>query len=362
MSDVIFIGQNWNGGGLNIRTKFSKGGGTWAHKYQVLGDGSGVHSHPAHVGDVDGDGKADLVFIGQNWNGAGLNIRTKLSNGDGTWVHKYQVQGDGSGVHVYPSHIGDVNGDGKADLIFVGQNWNGAGLNIRTKFSNGDGTWVHKYQVQGDGSGVHVYPSHIGDVNGDGKTDLIFIGQNWNGAGLNIRTKLSNGDGTWTHKYQVQGDGSGVHSYPSHVGDVNGDGKDDLVFVGQNWNGAGLNIRTKLSNGDGTWTHKYQVLGDGSGVHTYPSHIGDVNGDGKADLVFVGQNWSGAGLNIRTKLSNGDGTWTAIHEVLGDGSGVHTQPALTGDFNNDDKMDILFVGQNWSGGGLNMRTKFAQLF
>jgi len=82
--------------------------------------------------------------------------------------------------------------------------------------------------------------------------------------------------------------------------------------------------------------------------------------------VFVGQNWSGAGLNIRTKLSNGDGTWTAIHEVLGDGSGVnnliHTQPALTGDFNNDDKMDILFVGQNWSGGGLNMRTKFAQFF
>ena len=192
--------------------------------------------------------------------------------------------------------------------------------------------------------------------------DVIFVGQNWNGGGLNVRTKFSNGGGTWTSKYQVLGDGSGVHQYPAHIGDVNGDGKADLVFIGQNWSGGGLNIRTKLSNGDGTWTSKYQVLGDGAGVHQHRSYFGDVNGDGKADLVFVGQNWSGRGLNIRTKLSNGDGTWAATSEVLKDGSGVHVNIPLAGDFNNDNKMDILFYGQNWSGLGLNMRPKFAQFY
>ncbi len=40
----------------------------------------------------------------------------------------------------------------------------------------------------------------------------------------------------------------GVHKYPSLVGDFNGDGRDDLAFIGQNWNGRGLNIRTKFSN------------------------------------------------------------------------------------------------------------------
>ena len=141
----------------------------------------------------------------------------------------------------------------------------------------------------GDGGGVHKYPVLAGDFNGDGKKDLAFMGQNWSGKGLNIRTKFSNGVGGWLPKHSVQGDGSGIHKYPALVGDVNGDGKDDIVFIGQNWNGPGLNIRTKISNGDGTWMHKYNVQGDGSGVHAYPCHIGDVNGDGKADLVFVGQ-------------------------------------------------------------------------
>jgi hypothetical protein len=226
--------------------------------------------------DVNGDGLSDIIFVGQNWNGPGLNIRTKFSNGDGTWTHKSDVQGDGSGVHAYPTLTGDVDDDGQTDLIFVGQNWNGPGLNIRTKFSNGDGTWTHVYDVQGDGSGVHVYPASTGDVDGDGKTDLIFVGQNWNGTGLNIRTKFSNGDGTWTHVYDVQGDGSGVHTYPMLLGTVDYDYRTDLIFVGQNWNGTGLNIRTKFSNGDGTWTHVYDVQGDGSGVHTYPALTGPI--------------------------------------------------------------------------------------
>ena len=115
------------------------------------------------------------------------------------------------------------------------------------------------------------------------------------------------------------GDGSGVHAHPALTGDVNGDGLMDIVFVGQNWSGGGLNIRTKLSNGNGTWTSRSQVLGDGSGVHTHSALTGDVNGDGHMDIVFVGQNWSGGGLNIRTKLSNGNGTWISQSQVLGDG-------------------------------------------
>ena len=196
-------------------------------------------------------------------------------------------------MHTYPTLTGDVNKDGMTDLIFVGQNWNGTGLNICTKLSNGDGTWKSEAQVLGDGPGVHTYPALTGDVDGDGMTDLIFVGQNWNGTGLNIRTKLSNGDGTWKSEAQVLGDGPQVHTYPALTGDVNKDGMTDLIFVGQNWNGTGLNIRTKLSNGDGTWKSEAQVLGDGPGVHTYPALTGDVDGDGMTDLIFVGYGWSG---------------------------------------------------------------------
>ncbi|MFC5044799.1 FG-GAP-like repeat-containing protein [Aquimarina hainanensis] len=359
--DLIFVGQNWSGAGLNVRTKLSNGDGTWTATSDVLGDGIGVHTYPTHVGDVNGDGKADLVFVGQNWSGAGLNVRTKLSNGDGTWTAVSDILGDGIGVHTYPSHIGDVNGDGKADLVFVGQNWSGAGLNIRTKLSNGDGTWTAISNVQGDGVSVHTHPSHMGDVNGDGKADLVFVGQNWSGTGLNVRTKLSNGDGTWTHTSAILGDGAGVHTYPSHMGDVNGDGKDDLVFIGQNWSGAGLNIRTKLSNGDGTWTHKSDIQGDGIGVHSYPTLTGDFNGDCLMDIAFVGRNWGCAdALFIRTKLSNGDGSWTHYHELQGDGAGVLEYPVIAADVADSSNADLVFVGQNWNDSGLHIRTKAAQ--
>jgi hypothetical protein len=356
-SDLIFVGQNWSGPGLNIRTKIAQGDGNWTAHSQAPGDGSGVHSYPALTGDVNGDGRTDLIFAGQGWDGPGLNIRCKISNGDGTWRHHAQVLGDGTAVHTYPALSGDVNGDGRTDLVFVGQGWSGAGLNVRTKLSNGDGTWSSRSQVLGDGSGVHSYPTLAGDVNGDGKTDLIFVGLGWDGPGLNIRVKISNGDGTWTHHGQVPGDGSAVLSYPVLTGDFNGDGKTDLGFVGQGWSGAGLNIRTKLSNGDGTWVNRSQVLGDGPGVHTYPALTGDVNGDGRTDIVFAGQGWSGAGLNIRAKLSNGDGAWTNHAQVLGDGPGVHSHPALAGDTNADGRADVVFVGEDWSGPGLNVRTK-----
>lgn len=91
--------------------------------------------NPALVGDVDGDCKADLMFLGQDWDGAGLNVRVKGSNGSGTWSAFEQVLRDGPGVHQYRTLVGDVDGDGGSDLIFVGQNCDGSGLNIRVKRS-----------------------------------------------------------------------------------------------------------------------------------------------------------------------------------------------------------------------------------
>ena len=71
-----------------------------------MGDGSGVHTHNALLGDIDGNNLADIIFVGQNWSGAGLNIRTKLSNGAGGFVAVSDVQGDGPGIHTYSAHSG----------------------------------------------------------------------------------------------------------------------------------------------------------------------------------------------------------------------------------------------------------------
>jgi hypothetical protein len=266
--------------------------------------------------DITADRRADLIFLGQQRGGLKIQVGVAQPSSRIFTTLASALVGDGPDIFSYRPLLGDVNADRRFDLVFIGQDWSGAGLNIRTKLSKGDGTWTSASEVLGDGPGVHTYPALIGDVNGDNRSDLVFVGQGWSGAGLNIRTKLSKGDGTWTSASEVLGDGPGVHTYPTLIGDVNADSLSDLVFVGQGWSGAGLNIRTRLSKGDGTWTSASEVLGDGPGVHTYPTLIGNVDGDNRSDLVFVGTDWDSAGLNIRSKLSRGDGTWTSSTQVL----------------------------------------------
>jgi hypothetical protein len=352
--DLIFVLQAGEAG-LEVRVKRSNCDGTWQEWSQVLGDGPGVHTYPALTGDVDGDGCTDLIFVVQAGD-AGLQIRVKRSNCDGTWQEWSQMLGDASVIHTYPTLTGDVDGDGCTDLIFVGQDWSSAGLNIRVKRSNCDGTWQEWHQVLGDASVIHTYPTLTGDVDGDGCTDLIFVGHDWSSAGLNIRVKRSDCSGAWQEWHQVLGDASVIHTYPTLTGDVDGDGCTDLIFVGQDWSGAGLNVRVKRSNCDGTWQEWHQVLGDGLGVHTYPALTGDIDGDSCTDLIFVLQAGD-AGLEVRVKRSDCDGAWQEWYQVLGDGPAVHTYPTLPGDVNGDRKTDLTFVGQDWSGPYLNIRTK-----
>ena len=169
--------------------------------------------------------------------------------------------------------------------------------------SNGDGTFTPHEFVIADGTQVYEHPTLTGDVNGDGKTDLMFV---YHDAvrGSVVRTKMSNGDGTFTPHEFVIADGNQVYAYPILTGDINGDGKTDLIFNGQGWQGCGLNIRVKLSAGDGTWCPGWQLLGDGSGVHQYTTMTGYINDDKKTDLIFTFNDIS-KGLIIRSKISNG---------------------------------------------------------
>lgn len=357
-ADLIFTFWTDNPSSLHIRTKFSNGDGTWWWREQITGDGSAVGT--PIVGDVNGDGKADLVFAFQVSDG--LHVRTKLSNGDGTWNQKEQILGDGAPLGyciqyvtcpagTYPyimPKIADVDGDGRSDLVFAFQGPNGSGLYVRTKLSNGDGTWLGREQVLGDGGGVGV--PLVGDVDGDGRSDLVFSFSPGDGY-LHIRTKLSYGDGTWLQREQLLADGSGV-GYP-YMGDVNGDGKADLIYSFYGIDGSGLHIRSKFSKGDGTWGEAEQITADGDIGKPY---VGDANGDGKADLMysyFV----DGSGLHVRTKLSKGDGSWQQQEQTLADGSGVGKP--LVGDANGDGRADLIYAFNTDPNVGLVVRSKFS---
>ncbi|MBL1422349.1 MAG: VCBS repeat-containing protein [Alphaproteobacteria bacterium] len=109
-------------------------------------------------------------------------------------------------------------------------------------------------------------------------------------------------------------------------------------------NDEGLTIKTKFSNGDGSYNSHEEFMGDGAGIwdDNVPL-VADYNDDGVSDIAFVFSD-ADVGLQIRTKISNGDGGYSSSEQILGDAQEVWNNGGATvGDFNNDGKSDIVLV-------------------
>src|SRR2546426_6435413 len=111
----------------------------------------------------------------------------------------------------------------------------------------------------------------IGDLNGDGKSDLAVA--NYDPGTVSVL--LGNGDGTFEAKRDYSM-GSGPYSVA--IGDLNGDGRPDLATANVNSN----TVSVLLGNGDGTFGPKSE---NGRGWCRDSVEIGDVNGDGKQELA-----------------------------------------------------------------------------
>jgi hypothetical protein len=292
------------------------------------------------VGDVNGDGRTDLIHITENPG----QIITWLSNGDGTFgFASYVSSGDQKllGDSTVTWFVGDFNGDGRADLAHVTTNSG----QVITWLSNGDGSFNVASYISGGDRDLHGLATNswlAGDVNGDGKTDLIHVTTN----GGQVINWLSVGDGSYNVVSEFSTSDTDMTG-TWMVGDFNGDGKADLVHI-THADAPGL-VATWLSRGDGVGV---DVAGFNSGADqllygdsTVGWQVGDVNGDGKTDLIHVTTNTG----QVIDWLSVGDGSYD-IQGYTSSGDemlrGESTIAFLVGDVDGDGKADILHITTN----------------
>ena len=337
--------------------------------------------------DVNGDGRADLVYAGCVPSGTGclLQVEALIAAGDGSWKpwwpQRFSWPDTAPGSpQIVPM---DVNGDDRTDLVAlmndVRPNPTGDDLRIHTLLAQ-DNAMAPFAQVPEKAPPAEVGSNTAGwramDINGDGRADLVKVDQD--DDGVKVETLFATGNGDWLPSITSTPAGNdtwtGIPATDTsswRAADVNGDGKADLVHLavkpakkavnpGEKDTPARLQLHALLSDGDGSWTQRpWPPPGDqatGSLTSADADLLGDTarwltadtNGDRRADLVHLHR--TDTGLRVDSLLTGGDAGWARQQSTVMDdhGPGNRYSPSWrVSEIDGDGNSDLVRVDLGW---------------
>ncbi|MEQ1546707.1 S8 family serine peptidase [Methyloglobulus sp.] len=254
-------------------------------------DAKSINNHLLHLcqdvqfefGDVNNDKREDMIRFGE------MGTEVALATLSGYQPFKQWIANFGynSGWRTtrHVRRVADVNGDGRADIVGFGEKGVYVATSTGTQFEF-KGKWINDYAYLSGAWRIADHERRVADVNGDKKADLIAFGN------FGVYVALSTGT-SFTFQPRWSSDfnpttGWDKRQHVRHVADINGDGKADIVGFG------GDGVHVALSSGSsfdykGRWIDDFAIGAGGWSVYRHERQLGDVNGDGKADIVGFGE-------------------------------------------------------------------------
>lgn len=230
-------------------------------------------------GDLNGDGRPDLAVADTT----GISILLQSSTAAGQFLPLTTIAVAGGGTSGIA--IADLNGDGKADIVATSSD-----LLVFTQNPASSGNFLapSHYTV-----GAQPYAVAVQDLNSDGRPDIAVanLGSPDGNVAASLSVLLQNpaitGDFLSATSYAT-----GVRSWTITAADLNDDGKPDLA-LGNMGSFTGGSVSVFLQNPAGAGTFQPAANYNDSGSVSWVG-IGDMDGDGRQDLVIAS-----SGLEIR---------------------------------------------------------------
>ncbi|MCA9758707.1 MAG: FG-GAP repeat protein [Candidatus Eisenbacteria bacterium] len=378
-SDVLVTAPDFSNGQANEGRVYLFLGGPHGHgatpDWQAEGDKESAHfgESACTLGDVNGDGFDDIAIGAPDletegggavlvWLGGANGLGPNGTPDNADWRANGRDPGARFGFAV--AYVGDVDGDGFDDLAVGEPFGGGAGSGQISLFlgsSQGlreDASAVIEGQQTGDEFGTSVSG---GDVNADGRSDIV-VGSPGVSLGR-IDLFLGDGSGALTPAFTTTGQqvGSRFGDSIAFVGDMNGDRFGEIAVGAPSWdavpgseidNGA-IFVYQGSSSGVASNVPLFVAVDDlrGSRMGTGLGTGGDLDGDGRADLVYgaPGHDSALAGGNAGAcfvAATQADGLLPKEMTAAGSAPGFGTCCLSAGDVNGDGFSDLVVAHED----------------
>ncbi len=289
---------------------------------------SGINPISVCSGDIDGDGKSDLAVANLNSNTLSL-LRNTSTLGNISFAEKVDFT---TGEYPRCVSIGDIDGDGKLDLVVANYNSNTVSV-FRNTSVLGSISFAAKVDFA---TGINPRIVSIGDIDGDSKPDLAVANNNSNTVSV-LRNESAAGTVNFAAKIDFE-----TGSLPNSVsiGNLDADGKPDLAVANYNSNTVSV-FRNISTLGNISFTAKVDFT---TGTNPYDVKIGDLNGDGKSELaVSNNSNISNSISVFRNTSVSGSISFAAKIDFI---TGVNPNNLSIGDLDGDGKSEITVSNTN----------------